>query len=216
MVSRNLLSFMDDETLENRLAAAAAAGGKRKSWDDEFVLKRQFSALIPAFDPRPGRTNVNQTSDLDIPAPGSLADAAYSASGLLLAPGGCSAAGAAAGSAGALMPAQPALSLMLKGPNLGSAGATAAPTAMAALGTAGNAGAASAASVTGPLATACGTLTLATSSYPGGDVEIPLHNPDWTIFRAVQELMQASTMNKHDKMRKVSCRSFVFYLFHHH
>jgi hypothetical protein len=33
------------------------------------VLKRQFSALIPAFDPRPGRTNVNQTSDLDIPPP---------------------------------------------------------------------------------------------------------------------------------------------------
>lgn len=211
MVSRNLLSFMDDETLENRLAAAAAAGGKRKSWDDEFVLKRQFSALIPAFDPRPGRTNVNQTSDLDIPAPGSLADAAYSASGLLLAPGGCSAAGTAAGSAGALMPAQPALSLMLKGPNLGSAGATAATTTAAA--TAGNVGAAS---VTGPLATACGTLTLATSSYPGGDVEIPLHNPDWTIFRAVQELMQASTMNKHDKMRKVSCRSFVFYFFHQH
>lgn len=44
--------------------------GKRRSWDDEFVLKRQFSALIPAFDPRPGRTNVNQTSDLEIPPPG--------------------------------------------------------------------------------------------------------------------------------------------------
>lgn len=39
-------------------------------WDDEFVLKRQFSALIPAFDPRPGRTNVNQTQDFEIPAPG--------------------------------------------------------------------------------------------------------------------------------------------------
>lgn len=44
--------------------------GKRRSWDDEYVLKRQFSALIPAFDPRPGRTNVNQTTDLEIPAPG--------------------------------------------------------------------------------------------------------------------------------------------------
>ena len=43
---------------------------KRKAWDDEFVLKRQFSALIPAFDPRPGRTNVAQTQDFEIPSPG--------------------------------------------------------------------------------------------------------------------------------------------------
>lgn len=35
-------------------------GGLNRNWDDEFVLKRQFAALIPAFDPRPGRTNVNQ------------------------------------------------------------------------------------------------------------------------------------------------------------
>jgi len=34
------------------------------------VLKRQFSALVPAFDPRPGRTNVAQTQDIVIPAPG--------------------------------------------------------------------------------------------------------------------------------------------------
>jgi E3 ubiquitin-protein ligase HECTD1 len=67
MVSRNLLSFMDEEGIENRLVSA----GKRKSWDDEYVLKRSFSALIPAFDPRPGRTNVNQTSDIEIPPPGS-------------------------------------------------------------------------------------------------------------------------------------------------
>ncbi|XP_045131795.1 E3 ubiquitin-protein ligase HECTD1-like isoform X14 [Portunus trituberculatus] len=45
--------------------------GKRRGWDDDFVIKRQFPALIPAFDPRPGRTNVNQTQDLEIPAPGS-------------------------------------------------------------------------------------------------------------------------------------------------
>lgn len=43
---------------------------KRRSWDDEYVLKGQFSALIPAFDPRPGRVNVNQTTDLDVPPPG--------------------------------------------------------------------------------------------------------------------------------------------------
>ncbi|CAK9795010.1 E3 ubiquitin-protein ligase Ufd4 [Anthophora quadrimaculata] len=38
--------------------------------DYEEVM-RQFSALIPAFDPRPGRTNINQTTDLEIPPPGS-------------------------------------------------------------------------------------------------------------------------------------------------
>jgi E3 ubiquitin-protein ligase HECTD1 len=43
MVSRNLLSFMDEETLENRLVTA----GKRKSWDDEYVLK--VSWQIPLF-----------------------------------------------------------------------------------------------------------------------------------------------------------------------
>lgn len=34
--------------------------GINRNWDDDFVLKQQFPALIPAFDPRPGRTNVNQ------------------------------------------------------------------------------------------------------------------------------------------------------------
>ena len=45
-------------------------GGRRRAWDDDYVLKRQFSALVPAFDPRPGRTNVQQTTDLEIPPPG--------------------------------------------------------------------------------------------------------------------------------------------------
>lgn len=170
MVSRNLLSFMDDETLENRLAAAAASGGKRKSWDDEFVLKRQFSALIPAFDPRPGRVNVNQTSDLDIPAPGSLSDAAFSASGLI-----------SKSSSGFT---QPALHLSLKGPLIT------------------------------PIPPLAGTVHVVapTTSVPAitlapvpacAEVEIPLLNSDWTIFRAVQELMQASSLNKNDKMRKI-------------
>lgn len=52
MVNRNLLAaFLEEETPQST---------KRRAWDDEFVLKRQFSALIPAFDPRPGRTNINQ------------------------------------------------------------------------------------------------------------------------------------------------------------
>ncbi|KAG7160057.1 E3 ubiquitin-protein ligase HECTD1-like [Homarus americanus] len=36
--------------------------GKRRGWDDDFVIKT-VSTLIPAFDPRPGRTNVNQTQE---------------------------------------------------------------------------------------------------------------------------------------------------------
>ncbi|EAT40581.1 AAEL007705-PA [Aedes aegypti] len=137
MVSRNLLSFMDEETLENRLAAA----GKRKSWDDEFVLKRQFSALIPAFDPRPGRTNVNQTSDLEIPAPGSSTDSSHPSS---------------SHSEHAPLP-QPSLALLLRGPNINGV----------------------------------------------SDVEIPLSQPDWTIFRAVQELILQTNMTKQDKFRKI-------------
>ena len=43
---------------------------KRRVWDDDIVLKRQFSALIPAFDPRPGRNNVAHTTDIEITAPG--------------------------------------------------------------------------------------------------------------------------------------------------
>ncbi|KAL3982231.1 HECT-domain (ubiquitin-transferase) family protein [Acanthocheilonema viteae] len=42
-------------------------GGLSRNWDDEFVLKHQLPALIPAFDPRPGRTNVNQTQDVELP-----------------------------------------------------------------------------------------------------------------------------------------------------
>jgi E3 ubiquitin-protein ligase HECTD1 len=57
---------------EEEYEVNSAGTSKRRTWDDEFVLKRQFSALIPAFDPRPGRTNVNQTQDFEIPAPGTL------------------------------------------------------------------------------------------------------------------------------------------------
>ncbi|XP_076174502.1 ubiquitin fusion-degradation 4-like isoform X3 [Ptiloglossa arizonensis] len=63
MVSRNLLAaFMEEE---------APQSSKRRAWDDEFVLKRHFSALIPAFDPRPGRPNINQITELEVPPPGS-------------------------------------------------------------------------------------------------------------------------------------------------
>ncbi|XP_049282299.1 E3 ubiquitin-protein ligase Ufd4 isoform X2 [Anopheles funestus] len=155
MVSRNLLSFMEERTFENRLPTA----GKRKSWDDEFVLKRQFSALIPAFDPRPGKTNVNQTSDLDIPAPGSssgrvAADAIDptepSSSGK------CNVLEQGSHATMSSLP-QPTLSLILRGPNINGV----------------------------------------------NDVEVDLTHTDWTIFRAVQELMLQTSMPKQDKFRKI-------------
>lgn len=52
---------------------------RRKAWDDDFVLKRQFSALLPAFDPRPGRTNVNQMQDVELPSPPTSQDGAETA-----------------------------------------------------------------------------------------------------------------------------------------
>ena len=84
------LYFKDEEEFENK-------GQRRRTWDDEIVLKRQFSALIPAFDPRPGRTNVNQTQDFEIPAPGT-SDAPVSGEKVI--------------------PVQPKLELYLKGPGL--------------------------------------------------------------------------------------------------
>lgn len=130
MVSRNLLSFMEEEGYECK-------PGKRRSWDDEYVLKRQFSALIPAFDPRPGRTNVNQTTDLEVPPPGQEESSSSSEHELL---------------------PQPKLQLVLRGPNL-----------------------------------------------PGiPDVEVELNDPSWTIFRAVQELIQLTELGtRQEKLRRV-------------
>ena len=97
--------------------------GKRKHWDDDHVIKRKFAALIPAFDPRPGRTNVAQTSDLEVPAPGEEIPTITSES----------------------TPSySQRLNLTLRGPNL-----------------------------------------------PGvPDIEVELASPDWTIFKAVQEIAQ--------------------------
>lgn len=42
----------------------------RSGWCDDFILKHQFSSLIPNFDPRPGRNNISQTTDLELRLPG--------------------------------------------------------------------------------------------------------------------------------------------------
>ncbi|XP_065564117.1 E3 ubiquitin-protein ligase HECTD1-like isoform X3 [Artemia franciscana] len=125
----------DGELTEEEDGVTEIRVSKRKGWDDEFVLKRQFSALIPAFDPRPGRTNVQQTSDLDIPTPG------YEATEQEM----------------AVDDQATKLRLVLKGPG-----------------------------------------------YPGSpEIELPLYNDRWSIFKACQQLMNKTPSSRQDKMRKI-------------
>ncbi|KAG8236030.1 hypothetical protein J437_LFUL015408, partial [Ladona fulva] len=135
----------------------STSGSKRRSWDDEYVLKRQFSALIPAFDPRPGRTNVNQTTDLEVPPPpppppaGEEEDDDKDEDGR-------ESRGEESNSIAETFIPQPKLRLTLRGPNL-----------------------------------------------PGiPDVEVELDNPEWTIFRAVQELVQMADLgSRQEKLRRI-------------
>ena len=125
--------------------SGGGGGARRKAWDDEHVLKRKFSALIPAFDPRPGRTNVPQTSDIEIAAPvASVAVDENNSSSSALPVSSVSPPPEEGKVSPILDPSQPKLQLCLRGPNL-----------------------------------------------PGiVDVEIDLNEPEWTIFRAVQYVMQ--------------------------
>lgn len=130
--------MLDEECYETRNGASGrhSSGSKRRSWDDEYVLKRQFSALIPAFDPRPGRTNINQTTDLQIPPPGSNEEPAEVRD----------------------ITPQPRILLSLRGPNM-----------------------------TGV-----------------SEIEMDLSNPSWTIFSAVQHLIQNTDFGtRQEKMRRV-------------
>ena len=130
-------------------AVSGGGGARRKAWDDEHVLKRKFSALIPAFDPRPGRTNVPQTSDIVVAPPAVVASAEDDPSSVSASPP------PEEGKASPLLdPSQPRLQLCLRGPNL-----------------------------------------------PGiVDVEIDLNEPEWTIFRAVQYVMQVRNQSKIDTL----------------
>lgn len=51
-------------------AGLSSSHYRRLLSEEDYVLKQAFSALVPAFDPRPGKTNVPQIQDFDIPAPG--------------------------------------------------------------------------------------------------------------------------------------------------
>lgn len=122
--------LMEDDCYEMRIS-------KRRSWDDEYVLKRQFSALIPAFDPRPGRTNINQTTDLEIPHPSVVHSNTEE---------------------NKETPHAPKVMLTLKGPNI----------------------------------TGC------------GEFEIDLVNSSWTIFSAIQRLIQSCDLGtRQEKIRRI-------------
>lgn len=142
--------------MRNSHHAGSSSGGKRDAWDDEFILKRQFSALIPAFDPRPGRTNVNQTSDIEIPPPPGDMDimdecCPVPSSGPSTAPmiGDVKSDGGQQ---------SPRIHLSLRGPGLAGV----------------------------------------------SDVSLELTDPSWTMFRAVQMLMQMSDLpNQQDKLKRI-------------
>jgi hypothetical protein len=51
---------------QNNLAFSTVSNSNQQHLD-EYVLKCQFSALIPAFDPRPGKHNINQIQDISVP-----------------------------------------------------------------------------------------------------------------------------------------------------
>ena len=42
----------------------------RRGWEEDYALKQAFPALVPAFDPRPGRSNISQIQNFEVPPPG--------------------------------------------------------------------------------------------------------------------------------------------------
>jgi E3 ubiquitin-protein ligase HECTD1 len=58
-----------DEEEEDDMYEEMAVG--RRSWEEDYVLKQAFPALVPAFDPRPGRSNISQIQNFEVPPPGS-------------------------------------------------------------------------------------------------------------------------------------------------
>ncbi|KAI5744744.1 hypothetical protein M8J76_004851 [Diaphorina citri] len=146
-LTMSLSNSSDSEQMsfEGFLESCRGPGVKKRSWDDEYVLKRQFSALIPAFDPRPGRTNVNQTTDVEVTPPPEdpQQEISNTIEEAMITPGHSS-----------------RLALSLRAPNI-----------------------------------------------PGvQDVEIELSNANWTIFHAVQELIQRIDFGvgtRQEKLRRI-------------
>ncbi|EFO85309.1 hypothetical protein CRE_21657 [Caenorhabditis remanei] len=64
---RQFSELMSGSNRERAAMARAVASSRGSPWDDESIVKCSFEALIPAFDPRPGRSNVNQTLEVELP-----------------------------------------------------------------------------------------------------------------------------------------------------
>ena len=43
----------------------------RRRWDNSHVLRKHLSFLVPAFDPRPGKSFIPALQDFNVPPPGS-------------------------------------------------------------------------------------------------------------------------------------------------
>lgn len=43
----------------------------RRRWDNSHILRKQLAFLVPAFDPRPGKSFIPALQELKVPAPGS-------------------------------------------------------------------------------------------------------------------------------------------------
>lgn len=49
----------------------------KKSWEEDCILRQSFTALVAAFDPRPGQTNISQIHDFPVPPPGQWSQHIY-------------------------------------------------------------------------------------------------------------------------------------------
>ena len=65
----NQSSFHQDHGNKNFFSRLRSLVNKKIFWDEDLVLRKNYPSMVPAFDPRPGRVNVNQTQDFEVPSP---------------------------------------------------------------------------------------------------------------------------------------------------
>ena len=66
-------SFLSGSSSSSSKGDHHSNAGKKnnmKLWNDDYTIKHKLNDLLPPFDPRPGRVNLPQTLDLEIPTPG--------------------------------------------------------------------------------------------------------------------------------------------------
>ena len=156
------------------------------------MIKRKFSALIPAFDPRPGRTNVNQTTDLELSPPETSITANQSAD--------------AVDAPRSEEPLQPHSIATTAAPAHLSSGGKGIGSVVSSSKTSPDRDMKSSASTTTTTMTPRLSLVLRGPNLPGiDDVEVELTSlSDSTIFKAVQTIIQQSSIgSKAEKIRRI-------------